>query len=64
MKESAALSFNDVDAIPAWAKKEIAAAVNEGLVSGKSANRFEPSASATRAVALTLIMRVLDVVKL
>jgi len=64
VKESATLSFNDVADIPAWAKKEIAVAVNEGLVSGKGGNRFEPSASATRAEALTLIMRVLDMTKL
>jgi len=59
----ATLGFEDASHIPDWAKNEIAAAVNAGLVSGKGGNRFEPNASATRAEALTLIMRVLDVTK-
>jgi len=63
VKEAATLSFEDAAAIPAWAKNEIAVAVKKGLVSGKGGNRFEASASATRAEALTLIIRMLDMTK-
>lgn len=59
-EQAASLNFADTANIPAWAKQEVAAAVQAGLVSGKSNNRFEPAASATRAEALTIIMRLLD----
>jgi len=53
------VTFADSANIPTWAQKEVAAAVQAGLISGKGNNRFEPAASATRAEALTLIMRLL-----
>ena len=53
-------NFADAGNISVWAQKEVAAAVQAGLISGKGNNRFEPAASATRAEALTIIMRLLD----
>ncbi|WP_213513683.1 S-layer homology domain-containing protein [Paenibacillus montaniterrae] len=60
LNEADALSFADKQLIPQWAQQEVAAAVKAGLISGTSDNKFEPAASATRAEALTLIMRLLD----
>lgn len=57
---NASLSFTDTASIPTWARQEIAAAVKAGLVQGKDGNRFDPDATATRAEALTLIIRLLD----
>ncbi|RIX47938.1 hypothetical protein D3P08_25010 [Paenibacillus nanensis] len=56
----ASLSFADRDDIPAWAQKEVGAAVEAGLLEGKDGNRFDPNATATRAEALTLIIRLLE----
>ncbi|WP_146200602.1 NEAT domain-containing protein [Paenibacillus agaridevorans] len=60
LEEDASLSFNDTESVPAWAQKEVAAAVTAGLIQGKDGNRFDPNATATRAEALTLIIRLLD----
>ncbi|MCI3923761.1 NEAT domain-containing protein [Paenibacillus sp. TRM 82003] len=56
----ASLSFADGNDVPAWAQKEVAAAVAAGLIGGKDGNRFDPNATATRAEALTLIVRMLE----
>ena len=60
VNKTASVTFTDAANIPIWAQKEVAAAVQAGLIGGKGNNRFEPTASATRAEALTIIMRVLD----
>lgn len=59
-KEDAVLSFDDADQFPSWARKEAAAAIEAGLIQGKGKNKFDPNASATRAEALTLILRLLE----
>ncbi|WP_168124001.1 NEAT domain-containing protein [Paenibacillus sp. HB172176] len=51
--------FDDQGDIPAWAQQEVAAAAQAGLIQGKENNRFGPSDTATRAEALTLIIRLL-----
>ncbi|WP_338553020.1 NEAT domain-containing protein [Paenibacillus sp. KS-LC4] len=58
--ESNELSFADTASIPDWAKNDIAAAAKAGYVQGKGDNKFEPLAHATRAEALTLIMKLLE----
>ena len=58
--ENPEFGFADADRIPAWAKGEVAAAVEAGLMQGKDNNLFDPKASLTRAEALTLIIRVLE----
>ncbi|MOA32930.1 hypothetical protein D3C78_1541880 [compost metagenome] len=60
--EGDAPGFADAGDIPAWAQKEIAAAVRAGLIQGKQDNQFEPNAQATRAEALTLIIRLLEAI--
>ncbi|MBD2845076.1 NEAT domain-containing protein [Paenibacillus sp. IB182496] len=58
--EDAAPDFVDAGQIPAWAHKEISAAVKAGLIQGKGGNRFAPEDIATRAEALTMIFRLLN----
>ncbi|OBR68333.1 hypothetical protein A7K91_14830 [Paenibacillus oryzae] len=60
LDEADAVTFIDGDQIPAWAQKEVAAAVKAGLIEGKEGNIFDPHATATRAQALALIMRLVD----
>ncbi|WP_028553033.1 NEAT domain-containing protein [Paenibacillus sp. UNC451MF] len=49
-------SFSDADSIPQWAQAEVAAAHNQGIISGRDNNRFEPTQNATRAEAVYLIL--------
>lgn len=53
---NATSSFADADAIPVWARAEVAAASRAGIISGREHNAFAPDASATRAEAVSLIM--------
>ena len=54
------LPYVDADQIPQWAYPAVAAATEQGIVKGKSGNRFAPGGHATRAEAVVLILRVLD----
>jgi heme-binding NEAT domain protein len=56
-------SFADANQIPEWALSHVAAAAKEGIINGRDNNNFAPSASATRAEAVTLIMGMLDHLK-
>ncbi|THF73990.1 S-layer homology domain-containing protein [Cohnella fermenti] len=58
--DALSLDFADSDLVADWAKPAVAAAVAAGLIQGKDGNKFDPSAPATRAEALTLILRLLD----
>lgn len=57
---SEATSFADDQAIPAWAKGAVAAAAAEGLIQGRSADRFEPQGITTRAEAVVVLQRMMD----
>ncbi|WP_051287061.1 polysaccharide lyase family 8 super-sandwich domain-containing protein [Paenibacillus taiwanensis] len=57
------LTFGDADQIPAWAKPYVAAAVEAGLIQGNGDGKFKPNAATTRAEAITLILRLLNVSK-
>ncbi|MFS0723820.1 NEAT domain-containing protein [Paenibacillus sp. 1P07SE] len=57
---AAALSFRDASQIQAYAQPSIAAAAQHGLIEGLGDNTFGPQAPATRAQAVTLILRALD----
>lgn len=59
LDDNGSASFSDSKDIPAWASKEVAAAVDAGLIQGKD-NRFAPNETATRAEAVTMIIRLLD----
>ncbi|OPH58154.1 hypothetical protein BC351_24765 [Paenibacillus ferrarius] len=49
-------SFADVESIPSWAQAEVAAAHEQGILSGRDNNVFAPNESATRAEAVSLIL--------
>lgn len=59
-EENDALPFADHDIIPDWAKGWVAGAVRQGLIDGRSNNEFAPNASATRAEAVVLVLRMLE----
>ncbi|WP_378118055.1 S-layer homology domain-containing protein [Cohnella sp. GCM10012308] len=54
------LTFADFDRIPAWAIPSVKAAVELGLMKGNTHNQFAPNAPATRAEAVTVILRMLE----
>jgi heme-binding NEAT domain protein len=54
------LTFADAGEIPAYARAYVATAVKYGLLSGQGNNKFGANKSATRAEAVTLILRVVD----
>lgn len=56
----AGTDFADDKEIPAWAKGAVIAMQEQGLVAGRSDNRFAPQETATRAEAVTIILRLLD----
>lgn len=60
LDENPSIRFADASQIPAWAKPTVAAAVSRNLLKGRSGNRFEPQAKATRAEALTFILTLID----
>ncbi|ACT00327.1 S-layer homology domain-containing protein [Paenibacillus sp. JDR-2] len=53
------LQFADLDQIPAWAIPSVKAAVELGIMKGNTHNQFAPNAPATRAEAVTVILRML-----
>jgi hypothetical protein len=55
-----ATSFLDDADIPDWAKGYVAKAEREGIIQGRSNNRFEPSSTATRAEAVAVLVRMLQ----
>ncbi|GBG07275.1 hypothetical protein PAT3040_01823 [Paenibacillus agaridevorans] len=54
------MGFADDQDIPAWGKAAVAAAKQAGIMKGQLDNRFNPNGLATRAEALTVILRLLD----
>ncbi|MEC0241894.1 S-layer homology domain-containing protein [Paenibacillus dokdonensis] len=59
-KDSSKLSFADSSLIPAWAKPYAAEAAQKGIMNGRSGNLFAPSAHATRAEAVVVILALLQ----
>ncbi|GAA0136305.1 hypothetical protein YSY43_31460 [Paenibacillus sp. YSY-4.3] len=56
----AVTGFADDKDIPAWAKGAVAAMQEQGLIAGRDGNRFAAQETATRAEAITVILRLLD----
>lgn len=56
----AATGFADDNAIPAWAKGAVAAIKAHGLMEGAADGRFSSMAHATRAEAVTVLIRMLE----
>ncbi|MDF2935326.1 MAG: lyase [Paenibacillaceae bacterium] len=52
-------AFHDTNSIPDWAKADVAAAVEAELIQGDDNGLFRPAATATRAEAVTVLMRML-----
>lgn len=52
-------SFADEEAVPAWAKSEIAAAVQAGIVTGYGDNTFKPDRTITRAEMAVMMAKAL-----
>lgn len=59
-----ALTFADAAKAPDWAKGFIATAVAEGIIKGKPGNVFAPNDNATRAESSTMVVRVLNNLKI
>jgi|GEM_PF-1779042 len=55
--EGKELTFKDKNSIGSWAKKQVAQAVELGIISGYSDGTFRPSANITRAEMVTMVMR-------
>nr|WP_237690821.1 DUF4073 domain-containing protein [Paenibacillus caui] len=49
--------FGDAASIPAWAKAAASAALQLGIAEGRSGGKFEPDAAASRAEAVTMLIR-------
>ncbi|WP_055108599.1 polysaccharide lyase family 8 super-sandwich domain-containing protein [Paenibacillus ihumii] len=56
----AGLTFADAGEIPGWAQGWVASAVSEGLLQGRSDQRFAPMEQATRAEAVAVLLNVLQ----
>ncbi|AGA59926.1 putative S-layer protein [Thermobacillus composti KWC4] len=52
--------FKDAGQIGSWARAELAAAIESGVVAGTTANTVSPNATATRAEAAVMIIRLLN----
>ncbi|RCX18159.1 putative repeat protein (TIGR02543 family) [Fontibacillus phaseoli] len=56
LKEKTTLKFNDVPS-GSWYEEDLAKMAKAGLISGRSADRFEPNANISRQEIVTLLMR-------
>ena len=63
LAESELTMFADSSDISAWAVNSTAMAVDKKLINGYPDGRFKPSASATRAEAVVMLQRLLNVLK-
>ncbi|MBP1990162.1 S-layer homology domain-containing protein [Paenibacillus eucommiae] len=57
---AAVTEFADDQEIPTWGKGAVAAVQQKGIVQGQVNHKFNPNGQATRAEALTVILRLLD----
>ncbi|RIE01538.1 S-layer homology domain-containing protein [Cohnella faecalis] len=60
IEENAETGFADDKDIPSWVKGAVAALKKRNLIEGKGSNQFDPTAPATRAEALTIILKMLE----
>ncbi|MBO9604640.1 MAG: NEAT domain-containing protein [Paenibacillaceae bacterium] len=59
-EEQADSTFADAASIPAWAKGAVSASVQAGFIAGRDGNQFAPAEHATRAEAITLLLKVVN----
>ncbi len=60
---NAVTGFADNGEIPAWARGYVQAVADKGILSGRSGNKFAPKETATRAEAVTVMIKMLKAVK-
>jgi len=53
------IAFEDAASISSWAEEAVALMAEEGIITGYPDNTFKPQANATRAEAVTVIVRAL-----
>ncbi|WP_276355824.1 S-layer homology domain-containing protein [Cohnella caldifontis] len=58
---NAQTGFADNEDIPNWAKGAVKAIHKLGIVSGRGGNKFVPNDTATRAEAVVMLLRMLEV---
>jgi hypothetical protein len=58
--DGATTDFSDDTSIPLWAKGEVDAISKLGLIHGRGGNRFVPNETATRAEAVVMLVRMLE----
>ncbi|OMF38386.1 hypothetical protein BK133_02365 [Paenibacillus sp. FSL H8-0548] len=58
-----ALTFEDADEIPIWAKPAVTSAVDQHLIQGRGNNRFVSLDHATRAEALKIVLNLYDLIR-
>ncbi|BBH22467.1 hypothetical protein Back11_38120 [Paenibacillus baekrokdamisoli] len=58
-ESNSSTGFADDKDIPSWAKGAVGALKKFGLLEGKGGNKFDPTATATRAEAVTVILKML-----
>ncbi|OBZ07706.1 S-layer homology domain-containing protein [Bacillus sp. FJAT-26390] len=56
-------TFVDDAAIAAWAKGYVMTAAQQGIIQGRGGNRFAPNDSATRAESVTVLLKMLELLK-
>ncbi|MDG0790040.1 S-layer homology domain-containing protein [Cohnella ginsengisoli] len=56
--------FADAAQIPQWGQSYVAAAYEAGLIEGKPNNQFAPNDAATRAEAITLVLKMVKYLEL
>lgn len=62
-RQNYSLDFHDAGQIQSWAKGAVVLAVEKGLISGYADNSFGPARKATRAEAITMIVKFMDIRK-
>jgi endo-beta-N-acetylglucosaminidase D/PKD repeat protein len=63
LNEVDSTTFADDAAIAAWAKGYVMTAIQSGIVQGRGGNRFAPNDSATRAESVTVLLKMLELIK-
>ncbi|MGI2293553.1 discoidin domain-containing protein [Paenibacillus sp. GXUN7292] len=60
LKDGSSLTFADAEQIPHWAKAYVQAAFEAEIMNGRSNNSFAPTATATRAEAAVIVLRIME----
>jgi len=62
IQSSDSMGYSDEKAIGVWAKSAVSIVGESGIMLGRSNNKFDPSERATRAEAITALLRLIDVI--